>query len=285
MDYFSFTFGYRTKDIAMKNILIPTDFSINAQKAIDYALFLFEREACNFYILNAYLIVPSAPGNKLDAEHKLAQIVQKLETHKENPKHIFEWILIMDSPLNAINVTIIDKNVDYVFMGTKGSSGLREIFIGSTAMSVIKHIDHCPIFAVPAEYEYDLPEQIVFINDFRKPLKENELVPLVTIAKLWDSTLNIVHIKVEKELVDAEKLNKESLRNSLKGVKHHFIEVKMEYMLSSTIHRLENENKNIGMVAMLKNKHGFFKKLFREPVIRNVAFKTKVPLLVLPGME
>lgn len=269
----------------MKNILIPTDFSDNAQKAIDYALFLFEREACNFYILNAHLIAPSAPGNKLDAEHKLAQIVQRLETHKENHKHIFEWILIMDSPLNAINVTIIDKNVDYVFMGTKGSSGLREIFIGSTAVSVIKHIDHCPIVVVPAEYEYDLPDQIVFVNDFRKPLKEKELVPLITIAKLWDSTLNIVHIKVEKEQADAEKLNKESLWNSLKGVKHHFIEVKMDYILSSTIHRLENENKNIGIVAMLRNKHGFFKKLFREPVIRNVAFKTKVPLLVLPGME
>lgn len=94
-----------------------------------------------------------------------------------------------------------------------------------------------------------------------------------------------MHINVEKELTDAEKLNKDSLRNSLKGVKHHFVEVKMEYMLSSTIHRLENENKNIGMVSMLKNKHGFFKKLFQEPVIRNVAFKTKVPLLVLPGME
>ena len=157
--------------------------------------------------------------------------------------------------------------------------------MGSNTVRVIKQLDACPIFTVPAEYEYDLPDQIVFVNDFRKPLKEKVLVPLVTIAKLWDSTLNIVHIKVETELTDAEKLNKESLRNSLKGVKHHFVEVKMEYMLSSTIHRLENKNKNIGMVAMLKNKHGFFKKLFREPVIRNVAFKTKVPLLVLPGME
>ena len=171
------------------------------------------------------------------------------------------------------------------FYGYKGASSLRNIFVGSNTVRVIKQLDACPIFTVPAEYEYDLPDQIVFVNDFRKPLKEKVLVPLVTIAKLWDSTLNIVHIKVETELTDAEKLNKESLRNSLKGVKHHFVEVKMEYMLSSTIHRLENKNKNIGMVAMLKNKHGFFKKLFREPVIRNVAFKTKVPLLVLPGME
>jgi len=39
------------------------------------------------------------------------------------------------------------------------------------------------------------------------------------------------------------------------------------------------------MVDMLKNKQGFFKKLLREPVLRNVAFKTGVPLLVLPDIE
>ena len=36
----------------MKNILLPTDFSENSWNAIEYALKLFEKKSCNFYLLH-----------------------------------------------------------------------------------------------------------------------------------------------------------------------------------------------------------------------------------------
>ncbi len=47
----------------MKNILKPTDFSKDSQKAIDYAIQIFNREEFIFYQLHAYVILPSAPDN------------------------------------------------------------------------------------------------------------------------------------------------------------------------------------------------------------------------------
>ena len=272
----------KLKIILMKKILISTDFSENAQKAINYAVHLFEKEECTFFILHAYVIVPSDSGNKVDAKQKLEQIVHKLRDTSGTAKHIFIPLLETNTPLSAINTARIDKNVDYLFMGTKGSSALREIFIGSTAVSVIKHVDHCPIVAVPLEYEYDIPKEIVFASDFKKAIKPQELAPLLAIAKLWNSTLDIVHVKVEKVLTDVQKLNKQELRNNLKGIKHQFVEVRIKDSLSKTIQGVAKENNNVAMVAMLKNKHGFFEALVREAVLRNVAFKTEVPLLVLP---
>lgn len=268
----------------MLNILLPTDFSNNAQKAIDYAIYLLEKEACTFYLLNAYYIVPSAPGTKLDAGNRLELLQRKLEAAK-NPLHRFERLLLTDTAVSAMEKTVANKDIDYLFMGTKGSSALREIFMGSVAVSVIKHIDGCPIIAVPGEYDCDIPDDILFASDFKHTFKALELAPLIKASSLWDSTINIVHINAKKELDNAQKSNKELLKKHLNESRHRFIKIKKSDSIVATIFQLEKEYKNIGMVALLKKKHDFFEKLTREPVIRNLTFKTEVPLLVLPQIE
>lgn len=92
-------------------------------------------------------------------------------------------------------------------------------------------------------------------------------------------------VNAKKELDETQKLNKELLRNSLKDIRHRFVKVKKQDSVSSTLNQLEKEYKNIGMVALLKTKHGFFEKLVREPIVRKMAFKTNVPLLVLPQID
>jgi hypothetical protein len=86
-------------------------------------------------------------------------------------------------------------------------------------------------------------------------------------------------------LDDTQRLNKKLLRNSLKDIRHRFLQVKKQDSIVSTIYQSEKENKIIGMVALLKTKQGFFEKLIHEPVFPNLAFKTEVPLLVIPQRE
>ncbi|TLP81771.1 universal stress protein [Maribacter sp. ACAM166] len=266
----------------MKKIILPTDFSDNAQNAIDYALFLFEKEICTFYLLHAYHDAPSAPTTKFDIENDLKNLVKRTEAKNNNTNHHFEAILENDSLVNLMNRTVIDYAAHFVFMGTKGSSALRQIFLGSNTVDAIKHLVPCPIVAVPADYDYDLPDEIVFATDFKHAFANLELVPLISISKLWDSKISILHIHTEKELNDDQKENNELLKNGLKSVKSQFVEITMEDTISITLRNFEHEHPEIGMVALLNTKHGFFQKLLHEPVIKHMAFKTKVPLLVLP---
>lgn len=265
----------------MYHILLPTDFSDNAQLAIDYAVYLFEKEDCTFHLLNAHYFVPSETGTKVDAEDKLKQVRQKLEAVK-NPKHQFEHIVVTDTALSAINTAIIDKNIDYVFMGNKGISFVQELFMGSITVRVIKHINNCPIIAVPKIYDYDIPDNILFASDFKQTLNMKELAPLITIASLWHSTIDIVHVNAKKELDEAQKYNKELLRAYLTETRHGFIEVKKKKSVVSALVQLEKDYKNIGMVALLKTERGFLEKLTREPVLHNLTLKAQIPLLVLP---
>lgn len=269
----------------MKKILLPTDFSTNARKAIDYAIALFEKENCTFYILNAYYNAPSASGNKFDAQKNLDQLIKELEDTSENRHHSFQGIVEVETPLNAINITAINNGIELIVMGTKGASGLRTVFLGSNTAYVIRHIENCPILAVPESYGYDQPQKIVFANDFKQEVLDRELKPLIEIAKLWDSELVVVHIEAEKELTKEQKVNKALLHDSFKSIKYRFVDETKDSSVSATIQRLEKEHKSIGIVAMLKNKHGFVEGLLRESVIRNVAFTTEVPFLVLPTLN
>jgi nucleotide-binding universal stress UspA family protein len=273
---------FHKKYISMKKILLPTDFSANAREAIDYAVTLFEKEVSTFYILNAYYTAPPAPGNKFDAENNLKQLVEELEDLSKNLHHSFKGIVEMETPLGAINITAINHGIDLIIMGTKGASGLRSVFLGSNTAYVIKYIENFPILAVPESYEYDLPKKIVFANDFKKEVLDREVNPLIEIAKLWDSELVVVHIEAENKLSKEQKVNKSLLHDSFKSIKYRFDEENNYSSVSATIRHIEKEQKSIGMVAMLKNKHGFVEQLLRESVIRNVAFTTKVPFLVLP---
>ena len=49
-----------------KHILLPTDFSTNARNAIDYAIYLFEKEECTFYIMNAFQVSPSGLSSTIN---------------------------------------------------------------------------------------------------------------------------------------------------------------------------------------------------------------------------
>ncbi|HDZ14420.1 MAG TPA: universal stress protein, partial [Pricia sp.] len=98
----------------MKKIILPTDFSANAQKAIDYAIHLFKNEPCKFYLLHAYHSAPSSPGNKQTAKSELKNFTQMLKANRSNEDHHFKAIVITNSIINALEKTIKKKEADYV---------------------------------------------------------------------------------------------------------------------------------------------------------------------------
>lgn len=280
----------------MKHILLPTDFSQNALNAIRYAVYIFEREPCTFYVLNAYQVSPSGLSSKInkerdtrlyeitkkESERSLRELMEQLNTIGNNPVHIFESLSVSDSLRNAMGRTVLKKHIDYIFMGTKGSSSIKEIFMGSNTVDAIEHLGACPIIAVPKEYSFDLPDEIAFATDFRHFYENKELFPLIELAKLWNSTIEVVYIDEGKELSADQKAAKELLKNKLKDVQTRFLKIAPSSSIASVVKKIGQKNINIGIIAMIKREHGYFQKLIREPIIKKVAYKTEIPFLVLP---
>ena len=177
--------------------------------------------------------------------------------------------------------------IHLVVTGTKGASGVDEVFMGSNTVRIIKSVRKCPILAIPYHFEYVTPTEIAFATDFNRFYTTSELEPLLDLAKMFKATIRIVHVQYGiKALTELQQFNLNMLRRYLNDVEHYVHTVSE---LNSVSHTLETFSEELGihLLAMLNYQHSYMEKMTREPIIKRTTFHTQIPLLVIPelGME
>ena len=115
----------------MRKILLPTDFSDNAQNAINYALNLYQNEKCIFYLLNTYTPIIYSYDYQMNAGGYLGEIadvvrensirklneVEKKVTEKfKNPKHHFEIVSSFNLLTDEIKEKLDQFSIDLIIM-------------------------------------------------------------------------------------------------------------------------------------------------------------------------
>ena len=279
----------------MKNILLPTDFSENSWNAIKYALHLFKDEKCNFQVLNTYtpavyheeylLSNPSrfSPINfvKEVSEKGLNDIVKRIGKEFNNPNHLFTKISSFNTLLMEIKELQEDATLDLIVMGTKGASGLKEILVGSNTVHVIKSAK-CPVLAIPENFPFYPPVEMLFPTDYEVNFGENHLKPIIDIASLYQSQVNIMNVSYGYNLSYRQEENKELLVDYLKNTNHYFHSLSNQTVPEAISNFMRRTN--INLLVMIKNKHSFFEKLFFKSKIDQIGFHLDIPFLVIPSM-
>lgn len=283
-----------------KRIVLPTDFSKNAWNAIAYALTLFKDVPCDFFVLNSYQVGASGLSTKMggandtrlynlmkeQSERDLQRELEKIKSFDINPKHTFVAKSIMDTLVNAIGKTVYKEGIDYIIMGTKGASGLKEVFMGSNTYKVIKEMDFCPVIAVPDDYKSDGEIDTILLATGYEHLFENyELKPLLGLVENFNAKLWIAHVGSLEDLTSKQKASKKTLEKRLKPIDYEFVEVEKEVSINHTIQQLIDKDRDIDIVAMINQDHAFFERLTREPVIKRLTFNINVPFLVIHLFE
>lgn len=277
----------------MKKILLPTDFSENAYNAIKYAVQLFEKEECVFYLLNTYTPVlydneylvysPSQPtlteiySNK--SMQGLERVLRRIKRNYKNERHSFKKISSFNLLNDEIKELVTEQGIDLVVMGTKGATGAQEILFGTHTVHAIKK-SRCPLLAIPAHYEYKAPKQILFPTDYEAEIPK-VLKVLVEIAELHASTVHILHVYFGIDLSPEQNSRKKALGRALKNNGHHFYSI-TEKSVTRAIYDFQEDN-DVDMLAMVNNKRSFFENLLFMPVVNEIGFNVKVPFLVMPS--
>ncbi|WP_318311811.1 universal stress protein [Flagellimonas crocea] len=283
-----------------KRIILPTDFSKNAWNAIAYTLIMFKNVPCDFFVINAYQVGASGLSTKMagandtrlynlmkeQSERDLHRELEKIKSFDLNPDHGFKALSIADTLVNAIGKTVYKEGIDYIILGTKGASGLKEVFMGSNAYKVVKEIDFCPVLVVPDDYRTVGTIQNILLATGYEHLFENyELKPLLNIIEQFNAKLWIAHVGNLDGLTTEQIQSKNTLKKRLKTIDFEFVEVEKDVSINHTVQKLVDSDKAIDMVAMINQDHSFFEKLTREPVIKKVTFNSKVPFLVIHLFE
>ncbi len=281
----------------MKNILLPTDFSTNSWNAITYALALYKDQECTFYLLHTYtpsiinsrylatLTIESGIEDygKINADNELERLLNRIDSEFVNKKHSFESSSSFSLLAEAIKELINTKAIDIIIMGTKGATGLEKIFMGGNTVRVIKAIEKCPVLAIPEFYENPLTE-IAFATDLKRAYNKIELEQLINIASSFNASIRVVHVQTETELSEIQQFNLNLLLNHFDGQQYNIHIIPEKVSVSYRIQKFV-EDMNISLLAMINYKHSFIEQLTREYVIKNIAFQTQVPFLVLPEIS
>lgn len=262
----------------MKKILVPVDFSETSENALFFACSLFDASAVEITLLHIYgtqstaLIMKSIDGVLIkDAKQKLNALVERVK--EKTPKVQLKIKLAKNYPVQSIVSLADNDNYDFIIMGTKGASGLKEVFLGSVAGGVIAKTK-VPVIVIPSTYAYRQINTIVFaVNDI-KLLKSINLEPLRLLANVNDSKINILQVAEEQS---------SEINESLKEVKD--LGATVSYTSATG-----NINKDIndylmshsaGLLCLIRGKRGFIDRLFSDSVTLKQTFNSPIPLLVL----
>ncbi len=130
-----------------KILLVPTDFSLASEAALDQAIGLASRLGAKVYVLHAYqlpvvgfpdgVLVPTAEiASRIVtwAQGELAACVAK---RKASGIEIVP-ILKQADPREAVLAVAEEVSADLIVMGTHGRRGIARALIGSVAESVVR---------------------------------------------------------------------------------------------------------------------------------------------------
>ncbi|PLB20375.1 MAG: Universal stress protein [Flavobacteriaceae bacterium FS1-H7996/R] len=221
---------------------------------------------------------------KTNSEYELEKLLNIFAFgEKGNPKHNFQTISIFNNPLEAIKNVVEEKDIELIVMGTRGETKARGNVFGSTAVIVMEKVRNCPVIVVPELAKIQLPKEIVFPTSYKTHFKKRELSYLIDIAQRYKASIKILHVTNEEEL-DEEQLNgKKLLVEYFEDISHSFHSLS-HISVPSAINCFV-ESRESDMVAFINRKHTFFGSILTRPLVKEISFDLKVPILVMHDLR
>lgn len=261
------------------NVLLPTDFSENADLACDFAFDIAKRSGGKVMAINAYDLPYSDRSMttsllevmKENAENNMNEFKKRLEGYGTP----FETEVILGNPIRIIKEKAHSGIVDIIVMGTKGASGLEEILIGSNAASVIQN-SNVPVLIIPPQAELKPFEKIVFASDFNLVNQAGALAQLRQFVELYGAALDVVHVQKDSGSPSG---TREALAKAFEGLAFEFTILHNDNVEAAVT--LEAEKEKAQAIAAVSRRYGFFEGLFHRSLTSKLAYHTHIPLLVL----
>ncbi|CAN5751414.1 universal stress protein [soil metagenome] len=279
----------------MKTILVPTDFSSNAGKALNFAAEIASSASAEIILINVNTLVESPFRGKTTLEKKYNLPMQEaiIKELDELCKEVSETIHVRISSqtyggtvVNSIVAAAEDYKADMIIMGTLGDTGFKEKLIGSVTAAIIGKVN-IPVLAVPLLSEWTVPKNMLLaINHFdEQPMQAKAAVELAKLfyAKLTvavftdqDTALAVDYIGNTRGVLsyghELESIYKDTSIEPARLYGHRFEETIDQYIK-------ENE---VDVLVMFTHKRSLVGSIFNRSMTKKMSYHTNIPLLAIP---
>lgn len=276
----------------MNTILVPTDFSENANNALEYAAKIADTYQASIVLLHVYTPMVSrinAVGALLTDEVADARknAMEKLTIIKITLESEFTGItctpeVTVGEPVTEILRQATVASIDLIVMGTLGASNLTKSLFGSNTAAVVEK-SSCPVLCVPARCSFKKPERILFATNFSYDDTEG-IVKLSRLARAFKSRIIVGHVDTSVTSDEDEGLEN-SMQNFIKEAERKSQYGNFDYKIvedhnvSMGLDAIIQENQ-IDMVALSTHKRNFFEKFYNPSLSKKLSLYTDIPLVV-----
>lgn len=279
----------------MLKVIIPTDFSPNAGRAIDYGVQLAKTGKASVTVINACdqlssmgleAGVPLSDYNQRVADDAFASLEMVKKSIEETENVQVNTELFSGTVVDTVVTAAKDMEANLIIMGTMGINSIKDSLFGTNTSAVMASCK-VPVLAIPLEYEWSRPKNFLLaINNFDEA--GEVLQPLFEMARLFSATVHLVVFTDEEEATADDFLaDDKAVKEAEEKLKKLFpdIVVKAEHLsgrhFEETLQKY-TESSGTDLLAMTTHKRSLIGNIFNRSITRKMSYHTTVPLLAIP---
>ncbi|MFN3489362.1 MAG: universal stress protein [Emticicia sp.] len=193
----------------MKKILVPTDFSPIANKALDVAVKIARFNGATIELLNVsvypvqdintYYSLYGASGVLIDDAWK--HVLTKAKTELDELIAKYEGVKIkalVDENSDRFIDSVLNHKADLIVMGSNGAEGLKEFFGGSNSEEIVR-MASCPVLVIKGDKHTFEPKKVVFTVDLTH---EQFLKKAMHLLPFKDAELHFLYVDTALKAVN-----------------------------------------------------------------------------------
>jgi len=200
----------------MKKILVPVDFSPKSEEALKVAANIARKIGGEIYTLHLLDIpdseidmidgnkVPKGPMAMMLFENTHEKFDEFLDKDYLDNIPVYEKVMT-DAPLEGISEFAKQNNIDFIVMGSHGTSGMEEFFVGSNTEKVVRS-SKIPVLVVKQPADKFKVEKVVIAGKFTG-MHMKEFKKIMEFLKMFDPKIYLLRVNTISNFKSTKELD------------------------------------------------------------------------------
>src|SRR5690554_6019559 len=202
----------------MKKILVPVDFSKHSEHALEVAAAIAKKQnseivALHMMGLNDAVVTRNQSKEVFEAMYYM-RLAEKQFADLLSKEYL-KGVKVSESVHNYINFNEIndiakEMNIDLIVMGSHGTTGMKEVFVGSNTEKVVR-TSEIPVLVIKHRSENFNPKSGIFACDFL----ENSIEPFKRAKRIFDMldiNMELLYINLAGDFRSTREIEKRILK-------------------------------------------------------------------------
>ena len=269
----------------MKTFLVPIDFSAISENAAEYAVALTKDiPGVEIILYHVYSSISFATLTEKEEGSRKMVTDAELTTLKNKLKYSDNQTITIDSEegsfIDSIEKYVLSNHIDMVVMGITGSSRIKQVFMGTNTLNVVRHIN-TPVLIIPPSAKFTGIKNVLFVSDFKDVARTTPFASLKKVLDFFKPKLKILNVDSEHyiELTDEFKIERDEMQEKLNSYDPEFAFLRT-YDFLDGINRFADA-KEIDAIITVPQKHGFISQLFKTSHTKKLAYHSHIPTIAI----